>query len=70
MRGPNWLALLALMAANLVVGTVAATVGAIISMLIQAFARSERVTLPRGSNGEELGAVDAAIEIVRNCADH
>jgi hypothetical protein len=69
MRGPNWLALLALMAANLVVGTVAATVGTIIAMLIGAFARGEPVTLPRGNTGEELGAVDAAIEIVRNCAD-
>lgn len=69
MRGPNWLALLALMAANLVVGVIAATVGTIAAMVIGALARGESITPPRGSDGEELGFADAAVALVRNCAD-
>ena len=67
MRGRNWLALLALMATNLVLGVVAAVIGSLTAAAIGTLAKGDSLELPRNADGGELGYVDGSLELAHRC---
>lgn len=67
MRGRNWIAFLALMAANLVFGVVAAIAGSLLAASIATLAKGDALALPPGPNGEELGVLGGALALASRC---